>query len=225
VPGDFPAGLIGRDDRAAANGRAQVLVSWFGLPRCPAHCVDEAAGRDAQAEALAEQRRDLAQRQPELLIEHDGEDDRFRTELRRGRTQGIRRLQRLATLHAPSAPPAAADRNVERPHDRSDHREIFLILRRMTHQAERPAAVWTLDRQRRLVSLVDVRGNGPVSLAAIRGAGLASGSARSPAQRAARKGSRLTMNRASGRFKFVLEAVDLPAKLIAFLTQPVPFAA
>jgi hypothetical protein len=75
MPPNFPTRFIGRDDWAAANRLAQRPVGRFRVSRRAAHRVDESTSGDRQPEALAEQRRDLAERQSELLVEHHGEHD------------------------------------------------------------------------------------------------------------------------------------------------------
>jgi hypothetical protein len=42
---DFPPGVIGRDDRAAADGGAERVVGRLRLARCPMHRMDEATAR------------------------------------------------------------------------------------------------------------------------------------------------------------------------------------
>lgn len=221
---DFPAGFIRGDDRTAANGLAQGPVRGFGLPRGPADRVDEPARGDAQAEAFAEQRRDLAERQPELFVQHDGQHDGFRTELRGGGAQRVRRLQRMTPLHAPPALPTVADGHVEDPHDRAHDREIFLRLRRVTVQAKGPATVWTGGRQRCVVRLIDVGGNGSVGLPAVGGPRLAARSTRPTSQRATRKGRCLPMDRPPRGVQFLFEPVNLSSQPIAFLPEPIPLA-
>jgi hypothetical protein len=142
---DFPARFIRRDDRTAANGLAQDPVRGFSVARGATDRVDEPAGGDAQAEAFLKQRRDLAERQPELFVQHDGQHDGFRTELRRRGAQRVRGLQRMTPLHAPPALSAQTDRHMKGAHDRAHDREIFLILRRLTVQVQGPAAIWTGD--------------------------------------------------------------------------------
>lgn len=220
----FPAGFIRGDDRTPANGLAQGAVRGFGQPPGTADRVDETARGDAQTEAFAEQRRDLAERQPELFVQHDGEHDGFRSELRGGGAQRVRRLQRMTPLHAPPALPAVADGHVEDPHDRAHDWEIFLILRRLTVQMQAPTTIRTGGRQRRLVGLVDVCGNGSVSLRAVGGTRVAARPTRPASWRAARKGRRLPMQRTLRGVQFLFEPVNLSSQPIAFLPEPIPLA-
>ena len=54
-------GFVRRDDRTAADRRAQRLIGRLGLARRAMDGVDQAAARDGQAEAIAEQVHDLAE--------------------------------------------------------------------------------------------------------------------------------------------------------------------
>lgn len=58
------SGFVGGDDRTAADRLAQCGVGRRRLARGPMQRVDQAAGRDVQAEALAEPRPDLAKGRP-----------------------------------------------------------------------------------------------------------------------------------------------------------------
>ena len=221
---DFPARFIRGDDRTPSDGLAQGAVRGFGQPSGAADRVDETARGDAQAEAFSEQRRDLPERQPELFVQHDGEHDGFRSELRGGGAQRVRRLQWMTPLHAPPALPAVADGHLKGPHDRAHDREIFLILCRVTMQAKGPATLRTGGGQRRVERLVDVRGHGSVRLPAVGGTRVAARSTRPASGRAARKGRRLPMQRTLRGVQFLFEPVNLSSQPIAFLPEPIPLA-
>jgi hypothetical protein len=101
-----------------------------------------------QAEALAEQGRDLAERHAELFVELDRQRNRVRAELDTGRAERLRRLERMSPLHAPMTAPARADMNIEAPPDRFDWRQVFLILRGDVRLGDGLAARRALRRPR-----------------------------------------------------------------------------
>ena len=116
-----------------------------GLPRTVAHKVaygrlrlarramdglDQPPARDGEAEAVAEQRRNLAVGQPVALIEEDREGDRLRAELHGRGAERIGRLQRMPPLDPAAAAGAPPNVNVEATDERPLHGQLFLILRR-----------------------------------------------------------------------------------------------
>jgi hypothetical protein len=119
----------------------------MGLPRTVWHSAsyvgaawraDDGAARHRQSEALVEPRRDLAERDAELLIERHGECDRVRPQLDGRRAEGVGRLPRMTTLHPTVALRAAADMAAEAAHHRANGRKIFLVLighARLVHDA------------------------------------------------------------------------------------------
>ncbi len=134
---DAPAGFIGGDDRTAAHRRTQRVIRRLRLARRAMDRVHQPAARDAQPEAVAQQRGDLAVGQPEAFIEEHGEGDGLRPQLHGGGAERVGGLQRMATLDAPPALRAPTDRDVKRADDRALHRQLFLILRRDAHAAHR----------------------------------------------------------------------------------------
>ena len=128
--GDAPTRFIDREDGAAADGRAQGLVGRLRLTRRAMNRVDQAAPRDGRPEAVTPQRRDLAVRQAESLIEQHREGDRLWPQLRGRRAERIGRLQAITALHPTPVLRALPDVDVETAHARSMHRELFLVLGR-----------------------------------------------------------------------------------------------
>ena len=100
---DAPARLIHRHDGTAADGRAQGGVGRLRLARRAVEGVDQPAARHRQPEAVAQQRRDFAVGEAAAFVEEHGEGDRLRSQLHGGRAERIRRLQRMAPLHATAA--------------------------------------------------------------------------------------------------------------------------
>ena len=70
------------------------------MARGPMQRVGHATGPDAQPKPVAQQRRDLAVREAEVFIEQHDQRDRMRPEMGARRPERIRRLQRVAALHA-----------------------------------------------------------------------------------------------------------------------------
>ena len=102
--------------------------------------VGETARRDLQAEGGPQQVRDLRQRHPQLRVQFNHQRDNLGTELHAGRAQCIGGLQHVAALHPPLTLRAVADLDVEAPHDRAHHGQLFLILRRHAGHVDRAAA-------------------------------------------------------------------------------------
>lgn len=85
-----------------------------------------------------------------------------------GGTQRIRRLQGMTALHPPTAIAAVADVDIELAHQRSDERQILLILRRHADGVDRTATAGARVGQRGGVGLVDVAGARALRSPAIR---------------------------------------------------------
>jgi hypothetical protein len=92
--------------------------------------MDQATGRDRQPKALTQDRGDLLERDPKMLMEDDDERDRLWTEVHAGGPKRVRRLQRMAALDTLTTHRAAPDLHVEPTHDGPHEGDIFLILRR-----------------------------------------------------------------------------------------------
>jgi hypothetical protein len=117
VPVHFPPGFVGSDHRADAHRLLQCRIRRHGAVCRATGRVHEPAGRDRETESLAKQRRDFAERQPELFVQHDRPRHGGGPELRGRGADRIRCLQRVASLHASAAVGAVADGDGERAHD------------------------------------------------------------------------------------------------------------
>lgn len=109
VTTDFPPGFIGGDDGTATHHGAERIVGRLRLTRGAVDGVDQAATRNREAEPVVEQLRDPGEREPTLFVENDGERHGLRPELHGRRPEGIRRLERMATLDPAMARRALAD--------------------------------------------------------------------------------------------------------------------
>ena len=81
-PADFPPGFVGGDDRTPADQRAQRVIGRLRPARRTVDRLHEATARDLQAQAIAQQLRDAAERQPTLFIEQHRQGDRLGPEVR-----------------------------------------------------------------------------------------------------------------------------------------------
>ena len=172
---DAPAGLVRRDHGRVADLLAQLRVGRRGGAGRPVQHVGEAARRDLQAERGPQQVGNLRQRHPHLRVQLDDQRDHPGTELHARRAQRVGGLQHVVALHPPLTLRAVADLDVEAPHDRAHHGQLFLILRRHAGHFDRAAAVRTRRRNRRRVGLVDPRRARAAAVAAILRTGPPSG--------------------------------------------------
>jgi hypothetical protein len=120
--------------------------------------LDKAPGRHGQPKVFVIEPRDFAERQPALRVQLRGRHDRLRPQLRRGRAERIRRLQRVPPLYAAATLLAGADVDLEGPNDRAHPREFSLILRRHAGLDYRPCTRRTRPGQRRVVLFIDSHG-------------------------------------------------------------------
>jgi hypothetical protein len=119
---------------------------------------------------------DLAVGEPALLVEFDDGGLGIGSQLSRGGTESVRRLQGMAPLNAALAVTALTDMDVELAVDGLT-RDLDLELRGDVRLVERAAAVGVAVRQRCLVNLIDLLGGGwlAVGLGAVVLARLAAG--------------------------------------------------
>jgi hypothetical protein len=213
---DAPARFIGRHDRTATHRRTQRGVGRLRLARGAVHRMHQAAARDRQPKAIAQQRDDFAVGQPETFIQEPGEGDGLRAELHGGGAEGIGGLPRMAPLHAPPTPRARPNVDATRADDRALYRQLFLILRRDAHGLHRAVTLRTRPRQTRLVRLIDMRRRLPVRPRPIRGARFPSRPSRIADPGATRKRRSLTIDRAARGLEFLFQ-------LVVFAPQPLPF--
>ena len=104
---------------------------------------------------------------PQLRVQLDHQRDDPGTELHARRAQRVGGLQDVAALHPPLTLRAVANLDVEAAHDRAHHGQFFLILRRHARHFDRATAIRTRHRNRRRVSLVDLRRARAAAVAAI----------------------------------------------------------
>jgi len=221
---DFPAGFIGTDDVTLPHLRAQRSIGRPGAIGRAMQRVDEPAGGDGQAKAVAKQGADFPEGQPQLRVEDSGERDRLWPELRRGRTQRIGRLQRMAALHAAAAGATATNLDRERAHDRTDDREIFLVLPRGAGAAQSSATLRARLGQSRTMALVDMPRDCAMGFAAIRTTRPSARRSRGARRCSTRERGGLPIHLATGVVELVFEAVDLLAEDVPLLPVAVPVA-
>src|SRR6266850_2488063 len=165
--GHFPARLVGTHDRTAADLGTQRLVGRGGARRGAGTDMHQGPAGHAEAEAIAEQRHDVRERQAETFMQDDDQGRCFGTDLHRRRAERVRGLQRMPALHAPTARRTRADVDAELADDGTDHGQIFLILRDNVRAVHVAATRGTRDGQRRVVSLIDPPGHGARAVAPV----------------------------------------------------------
>ncbi len=217
---DFPAGFIGRDDGAAADLGAQRRVRGVGLARRPMDRVDQPAARDGEPETVAEPLDDLAEGEAELFVQDHGERHGLRAELHRGGAERVRRLQRVAPLHAPMAVPALANRHAEFMHHGTLHRQIFLVLGHHAASGDRPAAVRAGGRQGRFMHHVNPRWRAAVRLTARGRARFAARSLGVFFGQPARTRRRLAVGAAARHLELLFQPLVLAPQPAAFDLRP-----
>lgn len=217
---DLPARFIGRDDGTAAHRGAERLVGGLRLTRRAVDRVHQPAAGDGEAEAIAEQRYDAAEGKAALFVQDHREGDGMRTELHRGGAQRVGRLQRMTPLHAAVTLAALADGHTKLVHDGSLHRQIFLVLRHHATAAYRPATIWTVRGQRRLMGEIDARGRAAVGSAAVRDARLAPWSLGMFFGQPARKRCRLPIRPPTRHVEFVFQPLVFAPQAIALDLRP-----
>src|SRR5262245_43042830 len=140
-----------------ANVLANGLVDRFAAGGGPQHGVDAAATAEGDAEEAFQTANNLAVREPALLVEFDDSSLRIGSQLGRGGTQGVGRLQGVASLNPPVALPALPDVDVELPVNGLS-RDLYLELLGDVRFVQRAAAVGAALGQGCLVDLVDLLG-------------------------------------------------------------------
>ena len=216
---DAPAGLVRRDHGRGADLLAQFRVGRRGGAGRPVQHVGETARRDLQAEGGPQQVRDLRQRHPQLRVQFNHQRDNLGTELHAGRAQRIGGLQHVAALHPPLALRAVADLDVEAPHDRAHHGQLFLILRRHAGHVDRAAAVRTFHRNRRRVGFVDPRRARTAAVAAVRRTGPPSGTPAATLRPVLGERRGLAATRPACLVQLPLQVLDLLLQAVIFSLQ------
>ena len=194
---DPPARFIRRDHGTATNRLAQSDVGWPRLPGRPMQGAGHGARGDRHTEPIAQQRGDLAMRQPELFIELHHQRHGLRAELHTSRAQRIRGLQRMPALQAPPAGRTPTDRHVEATDEGPHIRELFLILRGDAGHLHRPGTMRTCGRQADRNHVVDRRRPRPLAMPSIVTSGSPSRPARMTTRRALRERGRRLVRRSA----------------------------
>ena len=117
---------------------------------------------------------------------------------------------------------AAADVDVETPHQWPDRRQVFLILRLHVRVLDNGATVGRGRRQRHVERFVNQRRNGPPAVAATGGSGFPPRPTRVDRRRAPRERRRLPEARAPRRVQLCPHSLVLPTQPIPFPLEPRP---
>lgn len=221
--GDLPAGLIGCDDRTAADRVAERVICGPRLTRGAVHRVHQAAARHGQPILLAKERRDLPERQAELLVEDDGPRDGLRPELRRRGTQRVRRLQPMTTLDAATTRAALSHVDPKVTDDDLGDGQLFLILASDARFHDGAVAVGTPRRQTRFICFIDAWRNRAVRFRAVGAARLSPGSLRMAGERF-RERRRLPKSGSPCRIELLLQPLVLLAQPVALTLDPLKLA-
>ena len=217
---DAPAGFIGTDDGTPADLGTQGGVGRGGHARRAMQGVDEAARRDPESEAVAQQRRDLLKRHADVLVQQHHEGHGAGSEVHIGGPHRVGRLQRMPALDAAATGDTTADVHVEAPDGRPHHGQIFLILRGDAGALDRAATVRTRLGERRVVGHIHAGGNRAARSAAIPNTG-APPRPPTPALRAVfGERRRLSEARAPRRVELPLQALILPLQSVAVAARP-----
>ena len=221
---DPPARFIRNDHGTATNRLAQSDIGWPRLPGRPMQGAGHGARGDRHGKPIAQQRRDLAVRQPELLIELHHQRHGLRAELHTRRPQRIRGLQRMPALQASPAGRTPTDRHVEATDEGSHIRELFLILRGDAGHRHRPGTMRTRGRQADRNHVVDRRRPRPLAMPAIVTSGSPPRPARMTTRRALRERGRRPFRRAARQVEFLLQPLVLASQSVPLALQSVPLA-
>ena len=106
----------------------QGRIGRLRVPAGPLDGADQSATADRDAVVLSQQRRHLAERQPQLLVEDDRPSHQLRAQLHPGRPERIGALQPMPALHLPPARAAGANRHLELTDEHARDRQLFLHL-------------------------------------------------------------------------------------------------
>ena len=216
---DAPAGFIGAHDRTAADLGTQRRVGRAGHAGGPMQGLYEAPRGDGQPEALAQQRRDLLERDTDVLVQEHNEGDRTRPQVHVGGAQRVGGLQRMAALDATATGDTAPDLHVEASNDGPDHGEIFLILGGDALQLHRAPTPGTRCRQRGVVGHIDVHGHRAPRAASVPAAGSSAPGPTAALRVIFGKRGRLPEPRAPRRIELALQAFGVPLQPIALTLQ------
>ena len=188
---------------------------------------DQGALGHSQAEPCPRDADDLLQRHALFDMQFNDQRGDVRTRLDGGRAQRVGSLKRVPALHAPPAVRAAADLDVEAPHEGPHRRHVFLPLLRRAGHRDRPAAVRAGRRGRRRVDLVRPRRLPATPLLPVPHSGTPAGTLAASLRTVPGEGGRLSAAGALRRLELLLQvlAAALPAVPILDQLRLVPFEA
>ena len=155
VAADLPPGLVGGDDGAVADLAQQFGIGQLGPAGGPMHGADQAARTAPDAVVLPQQRGDLAERQPHLLVEDDRRRHQPGTQLHGGGPQRVGGLQPMAALHPQAAVLTGPEGDSKLTDGDPLGRQFFLELGGHARRADSSTATRTARRQRCVVVDVD----------------------------------------------------------------------
>ena len=220
MPADLPAGFIGSDHRTAADRGHTGRHRSARLARRPMDGVDQAAAGDGQAEAVAEQDHDRAERKAGTVS----------CGSRRARSPAAPAARPRRPAHrrfAAGGGPARADGTGDTRRWRRETRAPPGVgwaglpgTARRHGGARRAPAVRTLRRQRRVVRHIDVRRRARCARAAIQRARFAARPLGMLFRQAAREGRRLPIRAAARHLEFFFQPLVLAPQAVAFDLRP-----
>jgi hypothetical protein len=185
----------------------------------PMERVRHATGPDVQPEPVAQERGDFAVREAKVFIEQHDQRDRVRAEMRARRTEGLRRLPRVASLHAPTTVATPTHMHIEATHMRPHHRQILLNLRGDARLDQAAAALRTRRGEGDVDPFVNRRRRLPMGMSAVTTTGASSGRTRTGRRRAFREGRCLSLPRAPHRLERLGQPLNLPPQALALAFQ------
>ena len=186
------------------------------------HRLYQAAARHGQPRLLAKERRPLAERQTELLVEDNGQGDRLRPELRRSGAQRVRCLQPMPALDPATTRAAASHVDPNVTDDDLGDWQLFLILGDTSfhHGA---VALGTSRRQRRVIRCIHLQRDPASRFEAVRAARLPPRSLRMARERFRERGG-LPKPGTPHRIELVLQPLVLLAQPVALTLNPFKLA-
>ena len=157
-------------------------------------------------------------------MQFDHQRDDPGTELHARRAQRVGGLQSVAALHPPPTLRAVADLDVEAPHHRAHHRQVFLVLRRYAGHFDRTAAIGARRGNRRRVGFVHPRRPPPAALPAVLRTGLPSRNPAAPLRSVLGERRRLPATRPARLVQLSLQVLDLLLQAVILSLQAVALA-